>query len=265
MFRENQELLAMIIAGVGLILFLVTIFILSIVRYRHRIQKDLQAKHEMEQSFQTILLQSKIETQEETFSYIAKELHDNVGQLLSTTKMLLSVTEMQLGFSPGPLVTATESVGKAITELRLVSRSLDREWLEQFNLVDNLQYELDRLNSIGIIKAALVCSCKLSMQTDEQIILFRIIQEALQNAIRHAMPSRLTIIISEHDNCFEILIHNDGIPLANGFAGMGTNNMRSRAAMLGGDINWLSDGGEGTTVKIQIPIKNTYGHKGRIG
>ena len=257
MFGEHQEILAMAIAGIALILFLVTIFILSIVRYRKRVAKELEEKQLMAKHFEQELLQSKLETQEETFRHIAKELHDNVGQLLSTTKMLMGVTEIKLPLVPDTLVTANATLSKAIMEIRSLSRSLDKEWLEGFNFLDNLQSEIDRINAGEKIKASIESTTAITMKAEEQIILFRIVQEAIQNAIRHANPTELNIMIACRNELLEVNVANNGTPMPENFHGMGTNNMRHRVKLFGGTVHWITVQ-DGTIVSICLPLKKGY-------
>jgi signal transduction histidine kinase len=73
-------------------------------------------------------------------------LHDNIGQLLSTTKLLLGMAVMELKNVPDTLKTAEQTVAKAIQDLRLLSKSLDKEWLHQFNLIEYLEAEKERIN-----------------------------------------------------------------------------------------------------------------------
>lgn len=256
MFGENNEIVIMAIAGLTLILFLVTIFILSIVRYRRRVEVEQEEKRLMTKRFEQELLQSRLETQEETFRHIAKELHDNVGQLLSTTKMLMGITELRLGHAPDTLNTANATLSKAIQELRLLSRSLDKEWLERFNFLENLQEEVARINSGEVIHASVDCPSAIHMKPEEQIILFRIVQEAVQNAVRHAEPSRLAIAI-RNDKELEVKVANNGKPLPPDFHGMGTRNMRHRASLFGGSVHWQSAPAE-TVVTIRLPQKNAH-------
>jgi signal transduction histidine kinase len=256
MFGENNEIVIMAIAGIALILFLITIFILSIIRYRQRVEKDQKEKELMRKHFTQELLQSRLETQEETFRHIAKELHDNVGQLLSTTKMLMGITELRLGHAPDTLNTASATLSKAIQELRMLSRSLDKEWLEQFNFLENLQSEVERINSGEVIHACVDCSTTITMAPEKQIILFRIVQEAIQNAVRHAQPSKLAVIINNGEG-LEVKVVNDGKPLPHGFHGMGTANMRHRAQLFGGNVKWQS-APEETVVTIHLPLNAAH-------
>jgi signal transduction histidine kinase len=71
-------------------------------------------------------LQVQVEIQESTYRHIAKEIHDNVGQLLSTTKMLIGIAELKLGQAPDTLQTASATLSKAIQELRMLSVPLIR-------------------------------------------------------------------------------------------------------------------------------------------
>lgn len=246
----------MALAGIALILFLVTIFIFSIIRYRQRVAKEKEEKERMTKRFEQELLQSKLETQEETFRHIAKELHDNVGQLLSTTKMLMGITELKLGHSPDTLNSASTTLAKAIQELRMLSRSLDKEWLEQFDFLENLKNEVDRINSGESVHASIDCTASIAMKPEEQIILFRIVQEAVQNAVRHAEPSRLSIVINNGES-LEVKVINDGKPLPSDFHGMGTRNMRYRAGLFGGSVQWQSATDE-TVVTIQLPLNHSH-------
>lgn len=255
MFKGYEEILVTVIIGVVLILCLVIIFILSIVRYKQRIARDLKEKENMMKRYEQELLQSKLETQEQTFQQIGKELHDNVGQLLSSSRMLLGLTERSMENPPDTLLSANATLGEAIGELRSLSKSLDKEWLEQFSFADNLQTEINRINSGNKVKASCTHLDKIKLKPDEQIILFRIVQEAIQNAIKHANPSALAISTTQKENGVCILVTDNGSGFemkANG-NGMGLNNMKHRTALLGGTIEWEKSEDRGTTVLINIP------------
>ena len=157
---------------------------------------------------------------------------------------------------PPTLQTANETVSQAITEVRSLSRSLDKEWLEQFNFLENLQTEINRVNAGGMIKASLVCDTAITMKAEEQLILYRMVQEAIQNALRHAEPQQLDVVISRNGGQLVVKVINDGRPLPPQFHGMGTNNMKHRAQLFGGTINWHSLDNQ-TEVIITLPIKTS--------
>ncbi len=253
---DKPDVLLPILAGTAIFVVLSVFINILIYLFRQKRKHHRQEVALLKQAYEQSILQAQVEVQESTYRHIANELHDNVGQLLSTTKMLMGVTKLQLGQAPDTLSTASATLSKAIEELRLLSRSLDREWLEQFNFLDNLHNEVERINAGDAIKAAVECSTAISMNPEQQIILFRIVQEAIQNAIRHAQPSQINVQIS-NSQALEVKVINDGKPLPAEFSGMGTRNMRHRTRLFGGDIQWLSDQGK-TTVAIRLPLNPHY-------
>lgn len=239
-----------------IIIFIIILLILFVVLYRKSHNVFLNEKELMNAQFEQALLQSQIEVQEATFSTLSKELHDNIGQLLSTSKMLLGITEINLTNPPDTLRTANETVGKAINELRSLSKSLSKEWLEQFDLIENLTTEVNRINSADAITLHLSHPDKLALEADKQIILFRIIQEAIQNAIKHSSAKNIFINITQQEDLVTTTVKDDGSGFNEATAsdGVGIINMKHRAKLLGGSVEWHSSN-EGSTVLITLPVK----------
>ncbi|HYF31653.1 MAG TPA: sensor histidine kinase [Chitinophagaceae bacterium] len=238
------------------ILTLVAAFVIAyIVYFIKRKSTLIEEKNALKEEFKQQLRQSQVEVQEHTFQQIGKELHDNVGQLLITSKMLLGLTERSLGNPPDMLITANATLGQAINELRSLSKMLDREWLEQFNFNNNLKTEIDRINTGNAVQAEFNYSGNMPLKAEAQIILFRIVQEAIQNAIKHGRADKIIITAAEQNDEIHISVADNG----RGFSsaektGMGLSNMRHRANLLGGTIAWDSIPENGTTVKITLPI-----------
>ncbi len=211
----------------------------------------------MASAFNQQLLQSQMEVQEATLLALSKELHDNIGQLLSTTKMLIGITERSIAQPPDTLKTANETLGKAIAELRSLSKSMDKEWLEQFNLLENLQAEVNRINIADSVKLHFNHPDTIFLKPDEQVILFRIIQEAVQNALKHAEAKNIFVSIETNNDILCVQIKDDG----RGFSekklntGLGLKNLKQRTKILGGKIHWSSAPDKGCTVSIDLPVK----------
>lgn len=248
-------ILGVIFATIVLLL-LASFLMFFFVRYRIKKNDYIKEREVMQKSFEQTLLQSQIEVQEATFAGLAKELHDNIGQLLSSTKMLLGITQRNLGSSPDTLTVAEETLGKAISELRSLSKSLDKEWLEQFDFIYNLEAESSRINNAKHLSVSFIHPGKISLRPDEQIILFRIVQEAMQNAMKHANPAMIQIHLTVAKEKLQVLVTDDG----DGFdgnhqkEGMGIRNMKHRTKLLGGNIHWKSTG-NGSSVIIELPNK----------
>ena len=237
-----------------LVFFIITFFVL----YQRRFYRYAKEKQDLQNSFQQEILKTQLETQEETFHQIGEEIHDNIGQLLSSTKMMLGLTERSLPSIPDPLKTAQETLGKAISELRSLSRSLNKEWLHQFNVIQNLETEIDRINSAHVLKLELDTTAKLlSLSPEGQVMLFRIIQEALNNSIKHANAKTIRITIEQNQN-IKVKIIDDGTGIQNNqenSLGVGMINMKHRTSLLGGTIEWLPAENSGTEVRIQLPVQ----------
>ena len=213
----------------------------------------------MKQAFEQELLKTQLETREDAFNTLSKELHDNIGQLLNSTKLLIGVTQRSIPDPPETLETANETLVKAIQELRTLSRSLDKDWLEQLNFIDNLEAEIARLNAAKSFQIKINRHESLLLKPDQQTILFRIVQEILQNAVKHAQAKTITIWIDEDSKMLSITITDDG----NGFTektaikGSGLLNIKYRTKLLGGDVKWKSAPGSGTIVTIHIPTNSS--------
>ena len=248
----------LIIGGAAIFSILVFFIIMFIFFYQRRHHKHLREKQQLQNSYQREILKTQLETRENTFHQISEELHDNIGQLLSSTRMLLGIAERSLTEVPDTLRTADQTLAKAIQDLRMLSKTLNREWLHQFNLPHNLRSEIQRINAARTIEINFETQVtNLPISTESQVMLFRIIQEALQNCIKHSRATKVNISleVAEH---VKVVIRDNG----NGFQlhaesqeGVGIINMKHRTALLGGTIEWCSDPKCGTTVTILLPVQ----------
>jgi signal transduction histidine kinase len=259
-FSQDQDITVTIIVATLLFLLLASFCLAFLILYHKRKMQFQNEKLSMESKFKQEILKTQLETQEETFQQIGEELHDNIGQLLSSTKMLLGITERSLPSVPDTLKTAEEMLGKAIQDLRSLSKALSKEWLHQFNLVENLQIEIDRINSAKGLQIELYSTDSfLPLSAESQVILFRIIQEAIQNILKHAEATKISISIAFEKN-IQIKISDNG----KGFSeskggtktGLGLINMEHRAKVLGGELKIESTPSAGTNIDIVVPVQN---------
>lgn len=249
----------LIFGGAAMFSVLVFFIIMFIVLYQRRYYKFLREKQNLHNSFQSEILKTQLETQEATFYQIGEEIHDNIGQLLSSTKMLLGITERNFPTIPDPFRTAQETLSKAIIELRALSKSLNKEWLHQFNLIQNLETEIERISTAHVLHIELDTAVKvLPLAPESQVMLFRIIQEAMHNCVKHANAKSIRITIDLNDHIL-VSISDDGT----GFQatekrtqGVGIINMKHRTKLLGGTIEWHAAAEGGTGVRISLPVQN---------
>jgi signal transduction histidine kinase len=256
---DYKEVLIVLIVGLTIFLILVGIVVFILLfyqkkRFQHRGQLAI-----MKNSIANELLKTQLETREETFLQIGNEIHDNVGQLLSSTKILLAITERSLKEVPDTLHTASETLTKAIQDLRSLSKTLNREWLGKFNIIENLAMEVERINTSGTITTSLFCSDNyLPLKPEAQVMLFRVVQEAMQNCLKHSDASVINIHLhlGPENIGVKIFDNGSGMPVfSEKPGGIGLLTMRHRARMLGGDVEWRNPDGLGTEVAITIPIQ----------
>ncbi|MBS1737193.1 MAG: hypothetical protein JSS98_11405 [Bacteroidetes bacterium] len=252
---EKQNVIYTLLFASLLLVLLLCFLLFFFVHYRNRRNRHINEIGHMKKHFDEALLQSQIEVQEATYNTLAKELHDNVGQLLSSSKMLLGLLQRQYSQPPETLNIAEETIGKAITELRALSQSLDKDWLEQFDLIENLNNEIKRIHCGDVLSIQLVHEGNIPLSSDQQIILFRIIQEGIQNILKHAEGHQIIINIKKGltQLCINILDDGKGFT-PHSSRGLGMRNMQKRTQILGGTIEWMHLP-SGSEIAIQIPIK----------
>lgn len=252
-----QEIIIIVIGSAFFLLVAVGIIILILV-YQKRQLRYILEKAELKNQFQHELMKTRLEARDETLNKISKELHDNIGQLLSSSLVLISVTERELKEPNETLQMAGEGLSKAIQELRALSKSLNTQWLEKFSLFENLNAEAARLNASKEFTMSVSHPETISLSADQQLMLFRIVQEAFQNSLKHSRANHIQIKAEQIGKEFYIAVKDDG----SGFdvtdtvkQGLGMTNMRNRAALMGGSASWKSDE-TGTDVLIQLPLSD---------
>ncbi len=252
-----DEITSIVLIGTILFISVVIFIAILIIQYQRRQLIFKKEKELLHANYQREILKTQLETREDTFHLISEELHDNIGQLLSSTRMLMGIAERSMEKVPDTFRTADQTLAKAIQDMRMLSKSLNREWLSQFNLMDNLEAEINRINFSGVIVAHLQSEFKkLPLEPESQVMLFRIIQEGIQNSIRHAKASSLDVQIF-YDKELVVCMRDNG----QGFqlnsetrSGVGLMNMKHRTQLLGGRIEWQAEPASGTEIKIFIPI-----------
>jgi signal transduction histidine kinase len=252
---QENDIIFIVIIGSCCLVIAAGALLMYVRLYNEKKKKHFEEKSIMSIEFDRQLMQSALETQEATMSMLSRELHDNIGQLLNSTKLLIGVTERSLPTIPETLITAGQTLGRAIQELRSLSKSMDKEWLTQFDLVENLEAEIIRINSAQDLRIHFTKPGALPLKSGEQVILFRIVQETIQNAIKHANAANVYITIDKHYAALKVTVRDDGLGFNENEAtkGLGFRNINHRTHLLGGTVNWQPAHGKGTTVTIELP------------
>lgn len=257
---ENYKVVTGVVVAI-VILLLAGFFITILVTYSNkRKKKFIQEKESLEVAFHEQLLQSQLEMQEHTFNTISREIHDNVGQVLSLAKVQLNIIDQCEHLDKALLADAKESLGKAMTDLRDIARSLNSDRIQLASLVEITDHELKRINHSGIMLTSLVIEGHVqNIQKQKKLIVFRIIQEVLQNIIKHSKAKNINVMFNYKTNILQIDIVDDGTGFNTDLLaekeGLGLRNIINRAELIGGEARINSIINRGTTITIISPYE----------
>lgn len=226
------------------------------------IEKKLLKKLTAQQKLQ---LEAIVRTEESERKRIATDLHDGIGQLLSSVKINLGVAIEKVERSDYNTTTvllnkSTDSINQITKELRNISYNLLPPSLEQFGLASAIEEEVNKLKSkpdLFIHFDNSTTGAKFDQKIE--LILFRVFQEMLNNALKHAEAREITIQLIEHGNTLVLMFEDDGRGF-NKDVGLlkknssGLKNLYSRINLIQGTINIDSTPASGTTITIEIPI-----------
>lgn len=259
--KENQNVF--VIAG-ALLLLLTGLLFYRNLRNRHRLLKQSDQLHEqqiaqLEKEHQLVAAQSLMKGQEEERSRLAKDLHDGVGGLLSGVKLSLSNMKGNVFLSEEnaeAVTTIIAQLDSSITELRRVSHNMMPEALIKYGLKEALENYCEGIDQSGPLNIRLqTYGLEQRMEQDTEIILYRIVQELLNNVIRHADAKEVLIQLVREAGRFSLTVEDDG----RGFdtkrpeykAGAGLQNIQARAGYLNGVVDIRTRPGEGTSITIE--------------
>ncbi|HXL57442.1 MAG TPA: ATP-binding protein, partial [Chitinophagaceae bacterium] len=241
-----------VIVACAVILFLVIFFYLLIIQLHHRRVIHQKEMFDLKSQYERTILESQLEIQEQTFRNISQEIHDNIGQALSLAKLNLN-TIPQNGASDKIALTE-ELLGKAINDLRDLSKSLHPEKITDIGLINAIRHELQLVQKAAKLSTEMIIEEKeANLSNEKSIIIFRMIQEILHNIIKHAKAKNVTLIIRTGENKTIIEVNDNGTGfnpanLKSTETGIGLKSIQQRCALINASCNIRSTPGVGTSV-----------------
>ena len=206
----------------------------------------------MKSQFQQELLQTQLEIQEQTLKTISEEIHDNVGQVLSLAKLNLNTFENN---SEQKLQDTRQLISKAINDLRDLSRSMHGDRIAELGLQQSIADELQILQNSGEFETHLkIIGEAYKLLPQKEMVLFRIVQEALNNCIKYSKAKNITVNLDYDKENFSLSVMDDGIGFdTHARTGIGLKSMQNRAALIGGEFSIQSAIENGTAITIILP------------
>jgi two-component system, NarL family, sensor kinase len=261
---HSDIVIIIVSASVAFLILVIFIIWILLIHKNKQLLNEVEVKN-MTDKYHQEILQARLEMQEQTLTNISEEIHDNFGQVLSVVVLNLSAVDIS-DQDPGAIQIhkSINLVKKVISELRNLSKMLDRDNFHNTGLAAFLKNELEMLEKTGTYQTSFNRTGEeIRLEPSQEIIIYRIVQESLNNVIKHAKAKKLEISIEFSKETITITITDDGIgfeierstmegPPRNG---AGLKNMRKRASIIGAELKIDSSVSMGTNIVLKIPAK----------
>jgi signal transduction histidine kinase len=265
MQKEYPEIITAIAIITITLLLLGSLMAIFLYIYHRRYRGHLLEKEQLRISYERELLKTQLEIREQTFKNISQEIHDNIGQVLSLAKLNLSTMDPNQPECLEQKINDSKNlVGQAIRDLRNLSHGLNTDFISDLGLLQAIGYELGSIRKYGGFATELTTEGTIySIDKQNELIIFRIIQESLNNIVKHAASQKIIIHLRYRPEELVLSIRDDGkgfdlTPLSdssnfNASFGLGIKNMHNRARLIGAGFLISSTLEEGTCVTITVP------------
>lgn len=258
--KQQEDILITIVVASVFFVLLGSFVLLLILVFLRRQRKNRQEKEEMRNRFERTLLKTQLEIQEQAFSYISQEIHDNIGQVLSLVRLNLNT----LGNAPQmeqKVEQTDELLGKAIKDLRDLSHNLQNNRIHDIGIVESIRQLLASLEKTGQYRTSFHTSDHFHiLDANTDIILYRMIQEIVNNIIKHASATEIAIDIVSDPQMTAVKISDNGVGfdpgmLKEGRTGIGLQNIANRSKTINASVDIKSTPGNGTVITLLIRPK----------
>lgn len=262
MMPDDDIALTIIVVTLTMALFIGLVILLLVINQQRRTKyraemAEVGVKHALE------VRAVEQEVMRNTLAEVGRDLHDNIGQLLGVARLgMVQMAKADPGNPRPPQVK--EVIDTAIAEVRRLSKALVAERWNELALAEVLREECDRIVRNGPVLVTFTYDGhEVMLTSDEKLVIFRIFQEAVNNALKHAGTQRVNVALRQ-GNGVQLTVQDDGqgfdvMGRMEGPAGQGLRNMQRRAEMIGYHCSVTSRIGSGTMVTLAPHAQPTLG------
>jgi signal transduction histidine kinase len=248
--------LSILFASFFVLLLMIAVFMLFRI-YLKRKNKLLLEKERMNIEFEQTLLRSQLEIQEQIFANISQEMHDNISQVLSLVRLHLNT--LNVPANAEKITLMDELLERVLADLRNLSQSLDADYIRKNGWAAPVTKLLRNLQNTGKYTTQIQLDENLPpLGNEKPIILFRMMQEVINNIVKHAAADTILLKAQRDEGKLVISIRDNG----KGFNsqaisdGAGLRNLENRSKMINADLVISSEPGNGTSVIISIKTES---------
>jgi signal transduction histidine kinase len=254
----SGDYLTLFLAGIFGMILLSVALVVFFVMYQRRILEEERKRVEKEKAHQMALLSAAVDVQETERRRIASDLHDDIGSLLSATRLYLQ----QLCIDAS--AEKTESIKKEslnildemIQNTRRITHDLLPPVLEKFGFQAAAEDLCERIEKTGSINVTFSSNIEQRLAPKQEIALYRVLQELINNTLKHAGAKNITVTVHWARDLFAFAYQDDGKgfdPASQVAKGLGLRNIESRISLIHGNLESISKSGEGLRVDITLP------------
>ncbi|MEO5592497.1 MAG: ATP-binding protein [Chitinophagaceae bacterium] len=257
---SEQELI--LIASTAIILVLIILVVAALLIQHKRKFRHRQQLTEIKSHYEKTLLETELKIQGETLKAISRNLHDNIGSNISTAMLLLYKDETidQAEFEPNRK-EALIMLGKIVDDLKNIARSLNPAYLTEIGLSEAIRQRVQQLEKTKKYEIEFYLNeAPQALNTEKQLILFYIFQEAVNNIATHARATSMTIHLHYDVNRLTLNIKDNGKGITNTLnkktnnnPGSGLMNMKHHAEMINAELIIESTADVGTGIMLTLP------------
>ncbi|MBE9460366.1 sensor histidine kinase [Dyadobacter subterraneus] len=264
---QNSDGLTWAILIATLAMLMMAFFVILFVMFYQKRQLHQEKKlHEIEKDYQRLLLDTALNSEETERRRIAQDLHDDIGTMLSLTKLSLnqlSKLVAESGIKEDQIMRKSQTlVEETILHVRRITRDLVPTTLERFGLAAAIEEFINKLENGKDLKISFVSNTEESPRQSQKIELtiYRIMQELVNNSIKHSQCSRIEINLHVNSKIIELQVTDNGIGFDpdtvkdNHLTGLGLLGIESRLAIVDGTIHYEKPKSGGSKAFAQVPV-----------
>jgi signal transduction histidine kinase len=198
-----------------------------------------------------------IHVQEKERTRIGHELHDNVNQILSTTKLFVDMLVPDNNDQKKIKEKSLQYIMLAIEEIRKLSKEMVVPQLKEKGLITSIQALIEDIHLSTPVKIKFLHDQENDLlSSGKKVSLFRIVQEQLKNILKHSKAKCIDICLQTKDNYIQLVIKDNGVGFDSSktHRGIGLSNIYERTRFYNGDVVLQTKPGEGCTLKVEIPV-----------
>jgi signal transduction histidine kinase len=260
---------AMFIGTLGMLVLVISLVIFIILHQRKVLRYQMQLQW-LEQEQQSVLINASVRLQEEERQRIAADLHDDAGPLLATARLYLNenLVNQDKATQLQSIYQARQILDDTIQLIRNISHSLMPPTLKNFGLESAINDATQKISGSGVINASSrFHEYKDRLKPEKELLVYRMIQELINNILKHSNASFIHITQNMHGNQCILRIHHDGRgiiqsdfeKLNKSNIGLGLKNISSRLRVAKGKIFFEKDGSHTYyKVTMEIPKDEPY-------